>query len=179
MILSHNSTTTMFECLSAFGVMLNPSKCCFGRASVDFLSHHISENGICPLEANVQAICSFPLPTTKRQVQHFLGMINFYRHFIPNCALVIGPLTALTTGPKGPQELSPTALTAFNSVKSLLANATLLAHPLHSAKLSLMVNASKTVIGAVLPHEVEKGRQPLTFFSKKLQSAEFCYSTFG
>ena len=36
----------IFECLSMFGVMLNPSKCCFGRTAIDFLGHEISENRI-------------------------------------------------------------------------------------------------------------------------------------
>ena len=169
----------IFERLSMFGVMLNPSKCCFGRAIIDFLSHKISKNGIRPLETHIQVIRNFPLPTTKRQVQRFLGMVNFYQRFIPNCALVIIPLTALTTGPRGPRVLSPNTLQAFNDIKTLLADATLLSHPVHGAKLSLMVDASKTVVGAALHQEMQDCRQPLAFFSKKLQPTESCYSTFG
>ena len=125
----HHHLALVFERLSMFGVTLNPSKCCFGRTAVDFLGHEISENGIRPLEAHVHAIRDFPPPTTTRQVQRFLGMMNFYRRFIPNCASVVMPPTILTTGPRGPRELSPDALQAFSKIKSLLADATLLAHP--------------------------------------------------
>ena len=164
----------VFECLSTFGVTLNPSKCCFGRNAVDFVGHEISENGIRPLEAHVHTIRDFPPPTTKR----FLGIVNFYRRFIPNCASVVMPLTILMIEPRGPQELSPDALQAFSKIKSPLADATLLAHPVHGAKLSLMVDASKTAVGAVLHHEVQDCRQPLAFL-KKLQLTESRYSTFG
>ena len=47
----------VFECLSMFGVTLNPLKCCFGRTAIDFLSHEISENRICPLEVHIHTIC--------------------------------------------------------------------------------------------------------------------------
>ena len=142
-------------------------------------SHEILENGIRPLEAHVHAICNFPPPTTKWQVQHFLGMVNFYWWFIPNCASVVMPLTILMTGPRGPRELLPDALQAFSKIKSLLTNATLLAHPVHGTKLSLMVDASKTAVGAVLHQEVQDCWQPLAFFSKKLQPMESHYSTFS
>ena len=123
----------VFKHLSMFGVTLNPSKCCFGRTPVDFLGHGISENRIRPLEVHVYAIRDFPPPTTKRQMQRFLGMVNFYRRFILNCASVVMPLTVLTTGPRGWRELSPDALQAFSKIKSLLADATLLAHPVREA----------------------------------------------
>ena len=106
----------VFEHLSIFGVMLNPSKCCFGRTAIDFLGHEILENGIRPLEAHIHTIRDFPPLTTKQQVQHFLSMVNFYRWFIPNCASVVMPLTILTTGPGGPQELLPDALQAFSKI---------------------------------------------------------------
>ena len=82
------------------------------------------------------------------------------------------PLTILTTGLRGSRELLPDALQAFNKIKSLLANVTLLAHPVHGAKLSLMVDASKTAVGAVLHQGVQDCRQPLAFFSKKLEPTE-------
>ena len=128
---------------------------------------------------HIHTIHNFPPPTTKQQVQCYLGMINFYGQFIPNCALVVMPLTILTTGPRGPRELSPDALQAFSKIKSLLADTTILAHPVHGTKLSLMVDALKTAVGAVLHQEVQDCRQPLAFFPKKLQPTETRYSTFG
>ena len=67
---------------------------------------------------------------------------------------------------------------AFISAKRALATATNLVHPHHSAPLSLAVDASSTHVGAVLQQKQGRSWAPLSFFSKKLSSAESNYSTF-
>ena len=71
------------------------------------------------------------------------------------------------------------ALTAFDKVKSTLAQATLLVHTKSSSPICLMVGASDVAIGGVLQQLVEGEWQPISFFSKRLQPAETRYSTFG
>nr|VZI00481.1 unnamed protein product [Spirometra erinaceieuropaei] len=171
--------TTVFDHLQQFGVVLNPSKCVFGVPSLEFLGHLVDSHGIRPLPSKVAAIRDFPPPTSKRQLQRFLGMVNFYRRFLPNCADLMLPLTNMLSGPKGPLELTGEALTAFERIKNSLADATLLTHPAPEAQLSLMVDASTVAVGAVLQRHLAGSTQPLAFFSKKLLPAETRYSTFG
>nr|VZI26877.1 unnamed protein product [Spirometra erinaceieuropaei] len=127
----------------------------------------------------VEAIRDFLPPTSKPQLQRFLGMVNFYRQFLPNCTDLMLPLTNLLSGPKGPLELRGHALTAFERIKTSLADATLLTHPAPEAPLSLMVDASTVAVGAVLQQHINDSTRPLAFFSKKLSPAETRYSTFG
>nr|VZH98655.1 unnamed protein product [Spirometra erinaceieuropaei] len=169
----------VFDRLDQFGVVINPSKCVLGVPSLDFLGHHIDAQGLRPLSSKVEAIRDFPPPTSKRQLQRFLGMVNFYRRFLPNCADLMLPLTNLLSGPKGPLELRGHALTAFERIKTSLADATLLTHPAPEAPLSLMVDASTVAVGAVLQQHINNSTRPLAFFSKKLSPAETRYSTFG
>ncbi|BHF65361.1 hypothetical protein SprV_0200837100 [Sparganum proliferum] len=169
----------VFDRLDQFGVVINPSKCVLGVPSLDFLGHHVDAQGLRPLSSKVEAIRDFPPPTSKRQLQRFLGMVNFYRRFLPNCADLMLPLTNLLSGPKGPLELRGHALTAFERIKTSLADATLLAHPAPEAPLSLMVDASTVAVGAVLQQHINDSTRPLAFFSKKLSPAETRYSTFG
>ncbi|BHF84464.1 hypothetical protein SprV_0902761500 [Sparganum proliferum] len=169
----------VFDRLDQFGVVINPSKCVLGVPSLDFLGHHVDARGLRPLSSKVEAIRDFPPPTSKRQLQRFLGMVNFYRRFLPNCADLMLPLTNLLSGPKGPLELRGHALTAFERIKTSLADATLLTHPAPEAPLSLMVNASTVAVGAVLQQHINDSTRPLAFFSKKLSPAETRYSTFG
>ncbi|BHF63933.1 hypothetical protein SprV_0200692900 [Sparganum proliferum] len=171
--------TLVFDRLDQFGVVINPSKCVLGVPSLDFLGHHVDAQGLRPLSSKVEAICDFPPPTSKRQLQSFLGMVNFYRRFLPNCADLMLPLTNLLSGPKGPLELRGHALTAFERIKTSLADATLLTHPAPEAPLSLMVDASTVAVGAVLQQHINNSTRPLAFFSKKLSPAETRYSTFG
>ncbi|BHF69970.1 hypothetical protein SprV_0301301700 [Sparganum proliferum] len=132
--------------LPFFGVVINPSKCVLGVPSLDFLGHRVDAQGLRPLSSKVEAIRDFPPPTSKRQLQRFLGMVNFYRRFLLNCADLMLPLTNLLSGPKGPLELRGHALTAFERIKTSLADATLLTHPAPEAPLSLMVDASTVAV---------------------------------
>ncbi|BHF70007.1 hypothetical protein SprV_0301305600 [Sparganum proliferum] len=130
----------VFDRLDQFGVVINPSKCVLGVPSLDFLGHHVDAQGLRPLSSKVEAIRDFPLPTSKRQLQRFLGMVNFYRRFLPNCADLMLPLTNMLSVPKGSLELTGEALTAFERIKNSLADATLLTHPAPEAQLSLMLS---------------------------------------
>ena len=47
-------------------------------------------------DAKVKAIMEWPAPTTVRGVCSFLGLANFYRHFIKDYAKLAKPLTDLT-----------------------------------------------------------------------------------
>ncbi|BHF73790.1 hypothetical protein SprV_0401687300 [Sparganum proliferum] len=134
----------VFDRLDQFGVVINPSKCVLGVPSLDFLGHHVDAQGLRPLSSKVEAIRDFPLPTSKRQLQRFLGMVNFYRRFLPNCADLMLPLTNILSVPKGPLELTGEALTAFERIKNSLADATLLTHPAPEAQLSLMLLPAET-----------------------------------
>jgi hypothetical protein len=65
------------------GLVINTAKCIFGVAAVDFLGHRVSSTGIKPLADRVVAIQAFPQPNTIKELQSFLGLVNFYRCFVP------------------------------------------------------------------------------------------------
>ena len=48
-----------------------------------------------PIEALVEAISNFPVPTCKRQLMRFLGMAGYYRKFCNNFSVITGSLTNL------------------------------------------------------------------------------------
>jgi hypothetical protein len=165
------------------GLVLNIEKCVFAQPSVDFLGHHVSAEGATPLQSHVAAVRDFPPPSTIRELQGFLGMVNFYPQFLPGIARTLAPLTdALKGGRKGAAavEWSAAMQTAFLVAKEALCQASTLVHPDGTADLSLMVDASETHVGAVLQQR-ERGspaQRPLSFFSQKLAAAQTRYSAF-
>ena len=44
----------------------------------------------------VDAMLSWPMPTCVREVQGFLGLVNFYRRFVKGFAAIAKPMTDLT-----------------------------------------------------------------------------------
>lgn len=171
----------LFQRLDDYGLVINPTKCQFGTSSLEFLGHLVDSTGISPLTEKVQAIQDFPPPQSLTKLRKFLGLANFYRRFIPNCGTIMQPLTDLLSSKvkNKPIQLTESQLTAFENIKSSLASATLLLHPVPNASLCLMVDASDFAVGGVLQQWVNGQWRPLSFFSKRLQNAETRYSTFG
>lgn len=171
----------IFSRLRDYGVLININKCVFGVSEVTFLGYQISEHGTRPLETRVKAISDYPVPKTVRELRRFLGMINFYRRFIPKAAQIQAPLHALLTGhlkPNHPIQLKDNTLQAFQDCIHSLRNAALLAHPDSHAKLGLVTDASDTAIGAVLQQFRDGSWQPLAFFTRKLCPSQVKYSPY-
>ncbi|KAL5486941.1 hypothetical protein EMCRGX_G019484 [Ephydatia muelleri] len=176
-----NHVRQVLQRLHDHGVVINPAKCQFGTAELDFLGHRVNSSGIYPLEERVSAIRNFARPTTFRKLREFLGLVNFYHRFVPHCATLLQPLHDLLSSGKGEnQTLSWTsdAEKAFSASKNALANASLLFHPKPSAATSIMTDASDKAVGAVLQQRVDDAWHPIAYFSKKLKPAETRYSTF-
>lgn len=171
----------LFSRFKEYSVLVNTSKCVFGASQVKFLGYRISETGTKPLETKVEAIKEFPPPKTIRQLRRFLGMLNFYRRFLPNAAKIQAPLNALLAGSvkaSHPVELCGDMLTAFSNCKESLSNAALLAHPDADGKLALVTDASDLAMGAVLQQRKDNAWIPLAFFSRKLSPSQQKYSPY-
>jgi cleavage and polyadenylation specificity factor subunit 1 len=167
-----------FQVLQTNGLTINPAKCVFAATALKFLGHLVNEKGIQPLPRHLTAIQEFPPPTDLKQLQRYLGMVNFYRRFLPGIARVLQPLTDLLRGSPKVLTWPPEAAVAFAASKQALVSAVPLSHPAPNAVLSLATDASDTHVGGVLQQLSPRGWQPLAFFSKKLTAAEVKYSTF-
>ncbi|GFT93843.1 retrovirus-related Pol polyprotein from transposon 297 [Trichonephila clavipes] len=163
---------TIFQRLSSYGLKLNISKCVFGVTELIFLGHFITPDGIKPLPDKVQAVLDYKQPETVGSLRKFLGLLNFYRRFLPKAAEQQYLLSEFLKGSKGKKDSKPLnwsseAITAFQRCKQALADAALLAHPSPSAPLALHVDASDYAIGGALHQVVDSELQPLAFFFQK------------
>jgi hypothetical protein len=183
MVTHHRDLQLLFHRLQEHGLVLNLEKCSFGQSSVEFLGHTITAGGAVPVADSVAAIRDMPAPSSVKELQAFLGSINFYRRFLPGVARTLVPLTAvLKGGPKGVVKLlwTPDMRAAFVAAKQALCRAARLAFFDTSAAVSLMVDASDTHVGGVLQQRRQGAAdwEPLGFFSTKLQPAQCKYSAF-
>ena len=74
----------VFETLRKYDINLQPDKREFLRKEVTFVGHKISERGFQPDTCKLDAVKDFPTPKTVKQLRSFLGIIEYYRKFIPN-----------------------------------------------------------------------------------------------
>ena len=84
-----------FKRLSDAKLTINLLKSEFCHASLTFLGHIVGQGQVRPVEAKVEAISDFPVPTGKRQLMRFLGMAGYYRKFCNNFSVIAEPLTNL------------------------------------------------------------------------------------
>ena len=77
------------------GFQLRREKCAFGYAEFEFLGHLISHQGKRPIPSTTLRISQFPRPNCKKEIRQFLGMVNWYREYIPRMADIAKPLNEL------------------------------------------------------------------------------------
>ena len=134
---------------------------------------------VCPEESKLKAVESFAVPATKRQVRTFLGLIGYYRRFIPDYATLAAPLTDLTRKSASSKvEWTAQCDRAFQELKRRLCMAPVLQSPDFSRPFVLQTDASDRGVGAVLAQQDENNcDHPVAYFSRKLRPREQRYST--
>lgn len=152
------------------------SKCSFCVSTVEFLGHLVTPNGIAVDPAKVKAVTLIKRPTKLSEVQSFLGLVGYYRRFIPNFSLLAQPLTNLTKKDTI-FSWSNTEDTSFEALKSKLTSAPVLKLPDFNKPFVVTTDASAIAVAGVLSQEYPDGLHPICFESHKLNSAEGNYPT--
>jgi hypothetical protein len=158
-----------------FGLSLNPKKSLFSMKEGKLLGHIVSAEGVRVDPSRVEVIQTLSFPISKKEVQAFLGKINFLRTFISNFVELVKHITAMLR--KG-NEVKWTAepRESFIQIKKALIEAPVLISPDYSKDFLIFSFASCDTVAAVLLQRNEEGREhPITFFSKALRDAEVRY----
>src|SRR5258708_2484556 len=77
-------TWEILQTLHSYKLFLRPEKCKFERQEVDYLGLVISKDHVAMDPVKVQGVTDWPQPTNVKDVQSFIGFVNFYRRFIRN-----------------------------------------------------------------------------------------------
>ena len=131
-------------------------KCSFHQREVSFLGYKISPQGVVMEKQKTSAVRSWPVPTTVKGLQSFLGFANFYCRFIRNFSSIAAPLTSLLKGPPKKLDWTPDAVRAFHRLKIMFTSAPVLKHPDPSKPFVLEVDASEVGVGAILSQQQGK-----------------------
>jgi transposase InsO family protein len=147
------------------------SKCEFGKESVEFLGHVVSNKGVQVDAKKVEAVRAWPPPTNIHDLRAFLGLANYYRRFVHNYSKLTLPLTRMLK--KGAAvHMGVAEMEAFDSVKEALTTAPVLAVADPRLGYRIVTDASDFAIGAILLQDQGNGWQPIAYESRKLQPAE-------
>ena len=86
----------LFQRLREADLKLKDSKCNYFKTHVQYLGHLVSGKGIKPLPEKLESIKKMPASTTPKEIKQFLGLVGYYRKFIPRFADIARPMTNLT-----------------------------------------------------------------------------------
>ncbi|GJQ70538.1 hypothetical protein Trydic_g221, partial [Trypoxylus dichotomus] len=167
---------TVFSRLRASNLKLQPDKCEFLRREVSYLGHIITSAGVKPNLDKVNAIHNFPVPVDQKTIKMFLGLVGYYRKFIPNFAKIAKPLTSLLRKDI-PFIWSASQQQSFDTFRTILTNEPLLIYPDFSQDFVLTTDASNFAIGSVLSQGGIGKDRPIAYASRTLNNAEQNYST--
>jgi len=86
----------VFDCLRAAGLKLKPSKCALLQPEVTYLGHVVGCDGVATDPEKVQAVKEWTVLRDLSELHAFLGLVGYYRQYIPGFAGVAQPLNQLT-----------------------------------------------------------------------------------
>ena len=125
----------------------------------------------------MQCIKTLPVPSTRKELQRFIGMAGYYRRYCPNFSEVAAPLTRLTS-PKEKFRWTKDCQDSFDKIKALLTSHPVLQAPDLSKPFSIQIDASDEAVGAVLLQLGDDGvPHPVCYTSSKLQKYQRHYAT--
>ena len=158
-----------------YGISLNPKKSLFGLEEGKLVGHIISKDGTRIDPDRIQGILQVPHLRNIKELQAFLGKINFLRRFIPNLAELIRLLNNML---KKDSKVKWTleAKQAFEGIKTALTQTPVLTSPQFDRDFIIFSFASQHIIAVVLLQKDDQGSEkPIAFFSRALRDAPLKY----
>ena len=157
----------VFTHLAEAGLKVNVTKSHFCKYELEYLGYLINREGVRPSMKKVEAIRNLAPPKTRKQLRSFIGMVNYYRDMWPKRSHLLAPLSSLTSKNvkfKWTEEHQK----AFDEIKTVIAQETMLTYPDFNKAFHLHTDASKRQLGA---HITQDGK-PIAFYSRKLTPAQ-------
>lgn len=138
--------------MRAAGLTIHPGKVQLAGEKINLLGFVVDKGVLRPNPEKLQAILQYPPPSDVKSLQRFLGMIAFYRQFIPQCANISVPLNELLR--KGKKWCwASEQQTAFQTLLTALAENASLQLPDLNKPFVVQTDASEFGLGAVLLQE--------------------------
>jgi len=139
----------VFRRLRKYNLKFQQDKCEFLPKEVTFFGHKISERGVEPDARKIESVKNFPTPKTVKQLKTFVGLVGYYRKFIPQFSKIAAPLHKLIKkDAKYVWEESHDV--AFHTLKQKLTSPPILQYPDFSREFIVTTDASNDGAGAVL-----------------------------
>ena len=167
---------TVLQWFEKYGLKLKPRKCQLFIQEAKFLGHLANAEGIQITQEHVLTVQDWPLPKNWKELQQFLGFVNYHRSFVQGMAGMCAPLYELT-GQKAEWKWTEKHTQAIERLKGVMTSPPVLGFSNSSDTFILDTNTSDCAIGAALSQLQAGKEQPISYASKALNSKQQQYCT--
>ena len=150
----HEQTVQVLKAIRKNGIKLNPAECVFARTELIFLGHKVTGSGVKPDPSKVSAIIDMPIQSNVKELQRFMGMVNYLGKFLPSLSKVSEPLRKLLEK-DAIWSLEKPHFETIKKLKELVSSSPVLKFFDNNFPTRVSSDASKRGLGAVLEQEHE------------------------
>ena len=161
----------VFKRLAKFKIKIRPDKCAFAQETVEYLGFIIDSNGIKIKPKYKDKIQNIPIPKSLKQLQRFIGMVQYLHKFIPNLQTTLAPLHNLTRN-MTKFEWNADLNALFHKIKLIIMDTEMIYHPDPLKPFVVYCDASQKGIGAVLAQVHDGKLRPIQFSSKLFNATQ-------
>ena len=159
------------KCIS-IGLVLDPLKCQIAREECTFLGERLTKRGRMPSDKHIKAIKEYPVPTCRKELKRFNGLVVFEQKFIRNASVLMKPLHQLASN-KVDFEWTDLHQQSFEAIKTELITTQGIIHRNPNYPLVLTTDASLDAAAGILSQINNEGQyEPLGYFSRVFTSSE-------
>lgn len=163
--------------LREHNLTISQEKSSFCYKQLAFLGYLLTADGLTVNPEKIRAILDYKRPETVKEVRRLVGLINWYRRFLPNAAEVLAPLTDLIkTYTRGKVKWTPEAEKAFETAKDLLTQEPILATADFSLPFKVYTDASLVAGAAILTQLQDGAERVIAYHSVKFSPTQQNYS---
>jgi hypothetical protein len=170
-------TCEVLQILQDNHLYLKPEKCAFEQTEIEYLGLLIRHGQVSMDPIKVKGVQDWPRPTSKHELQQFLGFVNYYRRFIRGFANIAHCLHHLTGNM--PWHWATPEEDAFQKLKAATTMAPVLSMPNDDQPFRVEADSSNYATGAVLSQIQNDGKwHPIAFISRSLSDVERNYDIY-
>ncbi|EIE79091.1 hypothetical protein RO3G_03796 [Rhizopus delemar RA 99-880] len=169
----------VLEKLTSVNLIVNPDKCVWFQHSVRLLSFVVNTTGTKVDRNKLTNVQNWPIPNqSHKHVQQFMGLINYFRDYVPMISRVAEPITRLSNAVNIRELWTDEQTNSFNALKAILQSNLVLHYPDLNKKFFVATDASLYGVAAVLYQKDELQRDKyISFVSSSLTPSQRRWST--
>lgn len=159
------------------GLTISVKKSKFCTRQLNYLGYVVDQDGIRPDPEKISAMTNYPTPHSVKDVRRLLGLVGWYRRFIPNFSNITAPISDLLKKSNSKFVWNVNAENAFKQLKQMLVSDPILTCPDYSKPFIIQSDASDSGIGGILVQGEGEEERVIAYMSEKLSLAQKKYQT--